>query len=136
MARLAVLLVGQLPEDAGDGVGVVALRKLAGGNAGDAFLVVGVIERRSADAHADVGGAVADASRGEDGTLGAEDDQRFAVGHVVAGEVGGGILLGELGLAAMQFLFHGGEEQIVGCVERRLGAQRFLPKQDDQDQQE
>ena len=59
LARLAVLLVGQLPEDAGDSVGVVPLRKLARSNAREAFLVVGVIESGSADAHADVGGAVA-----------------------------------------------------------------------------
>ena len=130
LARLAVLLIGQLPKHAGDGVGVVPLRKFAGGNTGEAFLVVRVIKSGSADAHADVRGTVAGAGRGEDATLGAEDDQRFAVGHVVAGEIGGGVLLGKLGPAAMQLLFHGGEEEIVGrlSVDRLLGVQRFLTK--------
>ena len=100
----------------------------------NAFLVVGVIESGSADAHADVGGAVAGTGGGEDATLGAEDDQRFAIGHVVAGEVGGGILLGKFGLAAMQLLFHGGEEEIVGRSGRQAvcGVQRFLTKDGNQ----
>ena len=132
LARLAVLLVGQLPKHAGDGVGIVPLRKFAGGNAGEAFLVVGVIESGSADPHADVGGTVAGPSRSEDATLGTEDDQRFAVGHVVAREIRRWILLGKLGLAAMQLLFHGSEEEIVGCLQRLFGMQRFLTKEGNQ----
>src|SRR5258706_567371 len=62
LARLAVLLVGQFPEDAGDSVGVVTLRKLAGGNAGEPLLFVGVIEVWGADPHADVSGTMSGAS--------------------------------------------------------------------------
>ena len=63
--------------------------------------------------------------------MGAEDGQRFAIGHVVAGKVGSRVLLGEFSLAAMQLLLHGGEENIVGGG---LGAERFLAKQGNQKQ--
>ena len=136
LAGLAVLRVGQSPEDASDGVGGVPLRKLAGRNAGVAVLVVSVIESGSADAHADVGGAVTGMSGREDATLRAKYDQRLPVGHVVAGEVGRGILLGELELAAMQFLLHGCEQEIVGRGEWLLGVQRFLAKDGKQRQED
>src|SRR5450631_1478679 len=54
---------------------------------------------------------------------------------MIAGEVGGGILLVQLGLSAMQLLFRGSEEEIVGCGQRLLGAQWFLPKQDHHEQE-
>src|SRR5690348_18449722 len=52
-----VFAVGKLPQDALDGVLVVANGKCAGGNAARATLAMSVIEVGRADAHGDVGEA-------------------------------------------------------------------------------
>ena len=119
-AGFAVFLVGQPPQRACDRIGIILHWKVARRDAGAPVAAMRVIEIGLADPHAHVGHTLARAGGSQNASLRGHDHHRFPVSDVVAGEIGSGILFGKLDLAAMQLLFHRGEQQVVSRV-RLLG---------------
>jgi len=68
-----VFAIGEFPEDAGDGVGIIAERESAGGHTAGATLAVRVVEGGRAYAHYDVGLAALDGGVGKQAAVGADE---------------------------------------------------------------
>jgi len=86
-----VFAIGEFPENAGDGVGIIAERERAGGHTAGATLAVRVVEGGRAYAHYDIGLAALDGGVGEQAAVGADEDDDVLVIYGVADEIRSGI---------------------------------------------
>src|SRR6267154_510241 len=86
-----VFAIGEFPEDAGDGVGIIAERQRARGHTAGATLAVRVVEGGRAYAHYDIGLAALNGGVSEQAAVGADEDNDVLVIYGVADEIGSGI---------------------------------------------
>ena len=112
-----VFAIGELPENAADGVGIVAERKRAGGHAAGAALAMGVVQRWGADAHGDVSLAALQRGVGEQAAVGADEDDDVLVVDGVAEKVGRRVCFRQSGGGAGEFGLH----------DLKIGSPRRLP---------
>jgi hypothetical protein len=103
----------RLTSRTGEAHGLFAPTVGAGYSGSLSFVAVAVVEGRSSDAHGYVGGAPANMSGTDQGTLAADDIGHALVVDGVAQKIGRWIQLSKAGLGALQLLLHGGEQDVA-----------------------